>query len=74
MDFFFDLFDSDTKKKPKAESKNKTSINTGSGELPSVQGIRGHQILNLQKFDPRENDRIKEEGIHKELHRLYMCD
>lgn len=72
MDFFFDLFDSEKKRRANADPR----LRTGSGgELPPLRRERGHHVLSFRRYDSnRESNRIREERIRRELHRLYLWD
>lgn len=79
MDFFFDLFDSEKKRKAQLQQQqqNQEQIRnrTGSGgELPPLRRDRGYRTFSLRKYDQRETNRIRDERLKRELHRLYLWD
>ncbi|XP_062568767.1 cAMP-dependent protein kinase catalytic subunit 1 isoform X2 [Saccostrea cucullata] len=72
MDLFFDLFDSEKKRRANTDPR----LRTGSGgELPPLRRERGHHVLSFRKYDnTRESTRIRDERMRRELHRLYLWD
>lgn len=83
MDFFFDLFDSEKKRKAQLQiqqqqqqqHQHQIRIRTGSGgELPPLRRDRGYRTYSFRKYDQRESNRIRDERIKRELHRLYLWD
>lgn len=79
MDFFFDLFDSEKKRKAQLQQQQQNQeqirTRTGSGgELPPLRRDRGYRTFSLRKYDQRETNRIRDERLKRELHRLYLWD
>lgn len=84
MDFFFDLFDSEKKRKAQLQLQQQQQqqhhhhhirTRTGSGgELPPLRRDRGYRTFSFRKYDQRESNRIREERLRRELHRLYLWD
>ena len=79
MDFFFDLFDSEKKRKAQLQQQQQNHeqirTRTGSGgELPPLRRDRGYRTFSLRKYDQRETNRIRDERLKRELHRLYLWD
>lgn len=83
MDFFFDLFDSEKKRRQQLQQQqqqrqhyfdiNSRRNRTGSGgELPPLRRNSGYHRWSFRKYDPR--DKIRDERIRRELHRLYLWD
>ncbi|KAK3089895.1 hypothetical protein FSP39_007427 [Pinctada imbricata] len=72
MDFFFDLFDSEKKRRAASDPRHRTG---SGGELPPLRRERGHHIISFRKHESlRETNRAREERIRRELHRLYLWD
>lgn len=75
MDFFFELFDSEKKRRAaqqQADNRNRTG---SGGELPPLRiDGRGHHHFSFRKYDTRETNRVRDERTKRELHRLYLWD
>jgi len=76
MDFFFDLFDSEKKRRQQQQQQQDTRTRTGSGsELPPLRRAGHHHFsFRTGKVDSKEPNRIRDERIRRELHRLYLWD
>lgn len=67
--FFFELFD---KGKTKDGGKEKSRSRSASEELPPRPKMERGHMLSFRKYDVRANNRVRDERLHRELHRLYL--